>query len=229
MTSRGDAWSTASDVSKLLHRRLDAIRFKVKDMRHLAILTLLTLALTTPAALAAVVHIEVRDGKGKPASDAVVWAIPKDRPVRPARDAQAVMDQINRTFIPHVLPVQVGTSVSFPNRDNVRHQVYSFSPPKSFQLPLYIGTPANPVVFDKPGIVALGCNIHDQMSAFIVVVETPHFGRSENDGKITLERLPGGEYELHLWHPEMAHPFEPIGLILEEGQNQELIFRVRKK
>ncbi len=198
-------------------------------MKHLSIFVLLTLLAPGVTARAAVLQVEVRDGKGRPASNAVVWAIPKNRPMPRVRDARAVMDQVNRTFVPHVLPVQVGTSVTFPNRDNVRHQVYSFSPPKTFQLPLYIGTPANPVVFDIPGIVALGCNIHDQMSAFIVVVETPHFARSGSDGKVTLEDLQGGEYELHMWHPDMVREFEPIGVILAEDQQQELIFRLRKR
>lgn len=85
-----------------------------------------------------------------------------------------------------MLPVYVGTRVTFPNRDNIRHHVYSFSSAKKFELPLYIGTPAAPVVFDKPGVVALGCNIHDWMLAYIYVLTTPHFAKTAADGKARL-------------------------------------------
>ena len=113
----------------------------------------------------------------------MVYAVPEGKaPPPPSR--RAVLDQKNRMFVPHVLPIQTGTAVTFPNSDNVRHQVYSFSPAKKFQLPLYAGTPAAPVVFDKPGVVTVGCNIHDQMSAYIVVVDTPYFA-------LTAERTRG--------------------------------------
>jgi hypothetical protein len=113
------------------------------------------------------------------------------------------MDQVNKEFVPPVLPVVVGTPVSFPNRDNIRHHVYSFSPPKKFELPLYIGTPAAPVVFDKPGPVALGCNIHDWMVAYVYVVTTPHFARTTADGKARLAGLPAGPYEARVWHARL--------------------------
>ena len=92
----------------------------------------------------------------------------------------AEMAQKGKQFDPTVLVVPVGTSVGFPNRDTVRHHVYSFSPVKTFELKLYSGVPANPVVFDKIGIAVLGCNIHDAMTAWVVVVDTPYFGRSTN-------------------------------------------------
>src|SRR5262245_20102478 len=104
--------------------------------------------------------VELRDASGSPVTGGVVYAIPEGRkPSPPTREA--VMDQKDRRFVPHVLVVQTGTAVSFPNSDNVRHQVYSFSAAKKFQLPLYEGTPRKPVVFDRAGVVALGCNIHD--------------------------------------------------------------------
>lgn len=157
----------------------------------------LLLALFPAAARAATLEVEVRGGNGALLDGAVVFAIPdRPQPGPPPRDA--IMDQMNRTFVPHVLPVQKGTRVRFPNHDNVRHQVYSFSEAKRFQLPLYQGTPGAPVVFDKPGVVALGCNIHDRMSAYIVVVDTPHFGLTEK-GHSTLRDLPAGQYSVHVW------------------------------
>src|SRR5881394_852689 len=113
----------------------------------------------TIAAFAATIVVDVRDPQGAPLTDAVVFATPEGRDPAHANRGVAVMDQKDKTFVPHVLPVQVGTSVKFPNSDDIQHQVYSFSPAKTFQLPLYKGTPANPIVFEKPGVVTLGCNI----------------------------------------------------------------------
>jgi plastocyanin len=130
-------------------------------------------------------------------SGAVVYAIPEGRKAT-SQARTAVMDQKDRRFVPHVLAVQTGTAVTFPNSDNVRHQVYSFSAAKKFQLPLYAGTPPNPIVFDKAGVVVLGCNIHDRMSAYIVVVDTPHFGVTEN-GLVELTDLAAGSYGVRVW------------------------------
>jgi hypothetical protein len=100
--------------------------------------------------------------------------------------------QADKQFTPAVTVVTVGSAVSFPNRDTVRHHVYSFSPAKTFELKLYIGTPANPVVFDKPGIAVLGCNIHDTMAAWVVVVDTPHHGLTAASGRVRLADVPPG-------------------------------------
>ena len=91
----------------------------------------------------------------------------------------------------------------FPNKDDVRHHVYSFSPAKRFELPLYAGTPAAPVVFDRPGIVAIGCNIHDWMLGYLYVAETPYLARTGADGRARLENLPAGRYVVRVWHPRM--------------------------
>jgi hypothetical protein len=113
------------------------------------------------------------------------------------------MDQHDKTFVPLVLAVPVGTAVSFPNRDNIRHHVYSFSRAKRFELPLYIGTPAAPVVFDRPGVVVLGCNIHDWMVGYIYVADTPYVAKTAEDGRARLAELPPGTYEVRVWHPRM--------------------------
>ena len=122
---------------------------------------------------AATVQIEVLDAAGKPVGDAVVFleSAQARRQVRPL--AALEMAQQKKQFVPEVLVVPVGSEVRFPNHDTVRHHVYSFSPAKKFELKLYTGTPANPVLFDRPGVVVLGCNIHDQMVGWILVVDTP--------------------------------------------------------
>jgi len=120
----------------------------------------------------------------------------------PAPQTQAVMTQENTLFNPFVLPVTVGTVVSFPNQDEFRHQVYSFSKPKRFELRLYGKDTTNTVQFDKPGVVALGCNIHDNMLAFIYVSEHPVLGKTDAAGTIVFPDMPDGGYEVHVWHPD---------------------------
>lgn len=175
-------------------------------MRSLTLL--LTLTAFAARISAATLEVQVRERNGAPVRDAVVWAAADGAHPSPAHRT-AIMDQKNRTFIPHVLAVQAGTAVEFPNSDNVLHHVYSFSAAKSFQLPLYKGNPPAPVVFDRPGVVELGCNIHDRMSAFIVVVDTPHFGKTDEGGRITLRDLAPGTYSVFLWYQSMREPEPP--------------------
>ncbi|HJS57743.1 MAG TPA: methylamine utilization protein [Vicinamibacteria bacterium] len=170
--------------------------------------------------LAASLVVEVRDARGSVVSDAVVYAIPEGR-LAPSQARTAVMDQKDRRFVPHVLAIQTGTAVMFPNSDNVRHQVYSFSPAKKFQLPLYAGTPPKPIVFDKAGVVALGCNIHDRMSAYIVVVDTPHFGLTEN-GLVELTDLAAGSYGVRVWFAGMQDEPAAEAVSLTGTERREL-------
>jgi plastocyanin len=113
----------------------------------------------------------------------------------------AIMDQVDRRFEPEVLVVRTGTSVSFPNSDSIAHQVYSFSPAKRFTLPLYRGRVHPPLLFDQPGVVVLGCNIHDQMIGYIVVTNSPYFGMTDEHGRAVFASLPAGNYRVSLWHP----------------------------
>jgi plastocyanin len=165
---------------------------------------LLGLALQAVPARAATVQVQVLDGAGKPLADAVAFLESREARAasRPAPSAE--MAQIGKQFDPRVLVVPVGTSVQFPNRDSVRHHVYSFSPAKPFELKLYTGSAASPVVFDKPGVAVLGCNIHDNMTAWVVVVETPHYGRSAAPGRVVMANVPAGNYGLRVWHPAQA-------------------------
>ena len=152
------------------------------------------------------VSVTVLDAAGKPLRDAVAFleSAQAKRAVKPL--ASAAMTQKDKSFVPAVLVVTTGTSVAFPNLDTVRHHVYSFSPAKRFELKLYVGTPANPVLFDQPGVVVMGCNIHDQMVAQILVVDTPYHGITNADGVIALNDVPPGDYTLRTWHSRL-----PVG------------------
>lgn len=171
--------------------------------------TLLALGNAAPGRAAAV-DLQVQGRDGQPLADAVVFL--ESREARAAaKPAQGVeIEQAERRFTQRVTVVPVGTAVQFPNRDNVRHHVYSFSPAKTFELKLYQGTPASPVVFDRPGVAVLGCNIHDRMVAWVVVVETPHYTRTGAAGKARLDDVPAGTYRLRTWHPDLPPGSTPL-------------------
>jgi plastocyanin len=155
-------------------------------------------------AAAAALHASVKDQHGKPVADTVVSATPLDpKNALRAKTPAVLIDQVDKQFLAYVTPVYVGSKVRFPNNDNVRHQVYSFSPAKRFDLPLYAGTDAPPVLFDKPGVVVLGCNIHDWMIGYIYVSETPFFAKTGSAGTASLEDMPSGDYLVKIWHPRM--------------------------
>ena len=157
-------------------------------------------------------QVEVLDAAGRPLPDAVVFLESADarKAVKPLSGAE--MAQEKRQFVPGVLVVPVGTEVRFPNHDSVRHHVYSFSPAKKFELKLYTGTPSNPVLFDRPGVAVLGCNIHDQMVGWIVVVDTPYYARTPAaPGRAQIDNVPPGTYTLRTWHTRL-----PVGAPAQE-------------
>lgn len=160
------------------------------------------MALFLPAAaVGGEISGRVLDSEGKPLADAVVFVTEADSPVRPpGAGAPAVMDQVGEQFVPHVLPIVVGTEVQFPNNDQIHHHVYSFSRAKTFEIPLYKGELAPPIRFETPGVVKLGCNIHDWMSAVILVLPNPHFAKTDEDGEFLIRGVPEGTAELAAWH-----------------------------
>lgn len=162
-------------------------------------LLLATAFLAAPAG-AATLLVTVSDAQGKALPDAVVFAEPIGSKAPKGR-LVASIDQINKQFTPYVSVVQTGTSLSLPNKDNIRHHVYSFSAARTFDIKLYSGIPAAPVLFDKPGLVILGCNIHDWMLAYLYVVDTPWFAVSDSSGRATVTDLPAGSYTLSVTHP----------------------------
>ena len=122
---------------------------------------------------------------------------------------EAVMLQANRQFEPYILPVPANVPVQFPNEDDTAHHVYSFSPVGAFELPLYKGDAPQPVSFSRPGVIPLGCNIHDWMIGYIYVVDSPWYTQIEN-GAGRFADLPDGEYELSLWHPALEDQPTPV-------------------
>lgn len=153
-------------------------------------------------AMAGNLEVLVTTPEGRPVED---FALVLEAPSAPAaRKAKATILQQDREFSPYLTIVQTGTAIEFPNRDAFKHHVYSFSQPKIFEIKLYAGKPAKPVVFDKPGVVALGCNIHDWMEAYVLVVDTPYFARTGADGRARIAGVPDGRYRLKLWHPRLT-------------------------
>ncbi len=146
---------------------------------------------------------------GKPLAEVVVMAAATGNAAVQAQTSTKPvtmrLDQKGKQFIPHVLVIETGTSVYFPNSDDIQHHVYSFSPAKRFEIKLYKGTPAQPIVFDRPGVVVLGCNIHDWMLAYVLVSETPFFTTTDADGYWSID-LPAGDYRVSLWHPDAIAP-----------------------
>ena len=174
-------------------------------MRFIA--ALLAIAFATSAS-AADLTVQVKTAAGAPVSDAVISVYPAggvggdpikfDWPLR--------MAQHDLLFDPFVLVVPVGAVVAFPNLDNVRHHVYSFSPTHPFELKLYGKEEARTVKFDKAGVVALGCNIHDNMIAFIKVVDTRYAGKTNAAGILVIHDVPAGAATVHLWRPYLKAP-----------------------
>jgi plastocyanin len=185
-------------------------------------------------AAASNLKVLVLDPVGRPVADVVVVAKSSTpaaaRPDAPER-AHAAMDQRNREFVPHILVVEERTWVDFPNNDTVSHQVYSFSPAKRFQLPLYKGRKHPPLLFDQPGIVTLGCNIHDNMLGYIYVADSPNFGKTDIDGRWTGANLPPGRYDVRIWNPRIKEAQESLHRVLDlvDGIAAEETFRLERK
>lgn len=168
--------------------------------------------------LASELQVTLLDPDGEPLADAVLWIEPG--PVAGAPPANVLLDQQRRTFVPYILPVQRGTTVRFPNSDPINHHVYSFSPSKRFELRLHHqGDAAQEVLFDKSGLVTLGCNIHDWMLGFVLVVDSPWFAQTDAQGRARLSYTPASGQQLHLWHPRIADPAPSLSRALPAEGN----------
>jgi len=162
------------------------------------------LALSAPLNAGALT-VRVVDSAGKPVRDAVVTLYPSTGARAPKSGGRYVVSQQNLQFHPFLTIVPVGADVSFPNLDNTKHHVYSFSAAKRFELKLFAKDQSRTVHFDKPGVVALGCNIHDQMSAFIVVTDSTWTGRTKAQGLVAFDP-PNSPARLTVWHPYLRAP-----------------------
>ncbi|MGM8933896.1 methylamine utilization protein [Pseudomonas neustonica] len=154
-------------------------------------------------------QVMLTDKAGEPLANAVLMV--EEVPALASRSY--VMDQIDRQFEPHVLVVPSGSLVDFPNSDDVRHHVYSFSSAKPFELGLFKGSDAPPVSFERPGVVVLGCNIHDAMVGYILITDSPRFAVSDTQGMVSLADLPAGKWPVAWWHPSL---FEQAPVALGE-------------
>jgi len=149
-----------------------------------------------------------------------------------SRLATAYMDQRDGQFIPHLMVVRKGTAVEFPNSDVTAHHVYSFSKPNNFVLPLYKGDPHDPVTFNYDGVITIGCNIHDHMLAYIVVVESTVFGVTDASGHIELTvNDQATEYAVNIWNPRIRDKQDDLVRIVPNSQpiNAEIAFPLQEK
>lgn len=185
-----------------------------------------------PVAVATAADImgKVMDDQGNGIAQAVVFVQnpPQQAPTKTSH--KAILDQIDKQFAPRFLPIAIGTEVQFPNHDQIHHHVYSFSRIKSFDLPLYKGEAIPSVTFDQPGVIAVGCNIHDWMSATILVTPSQYFAVTDANGRFSLTGLPSGSYSLVAWHERSkAKLADTAQQIQSGGQTPELTFTLTLK
>jgi plastocyanin len=160
-------------------------------------------------AYAAEIRAKLVDEVGRPLKNAAIIAEPGKPAPAMTESVSATVDQIDTVYVPLATVVRTGTQIRFPNKDNIKHQVYSFSRAKKFELDLFTGKQAPPVIFDKPGHVTLGCNIHDWMLAHVLVVDTPYFAMTGDDGIALIKDLPADSYKVRVWHPGMKSRRKP--------------------
>lgn len=177
------------------------------------------------SAYAADIKIRFQRDSGEPVKNAVVTLTPIQQEAF-TDQSRAEIDQRNYKFVPEVMVIRKNTLVYFPNSDDVRHHVYSFSPAKKFELRLYHGKTAEPVLFDQSGKVVLGCNIHDSMVATIYVVDTAYFAQSDQDGLAVIEKLPVGSYRLKAYHPYQKDDY-PEQLLDIKNDKDDILKMIR--
>jgi plastocyanin len=169
--------------------------------------------------------------KGEGVAQAVVFVQELPAGLAPKSVARsAIMDQVHKQYVPHVLPIVVGTEVHFPNHDQIHHHVYSFSRNRSFEIPLYKDDTPPPVRFDKIGVVKVGCNIHDWMSGVILVIPTPYYATTDEAGGFVLQSLPAGTYSLACWHElGWAKAGDTVQKVLVDGNTPKVTFTLPLK
>ena len=186
---------------------------------------LLWVVMTPVCADESLLNVSVFSHEGTPLPNMVISAEPINvSGVNPSLRAE--MDQINRQFVPHLLVVQKGTYVQFPNSDSIKHHVFSFSPAKRFELLLDKNADQPPLLFDQEGVVELGCNVHDWMLGYIYVVDTPYFTGSNEQGSAQF-RLPSGDFKVSVWHPRMQEKTEILLKKVSISNNADVIFTLQ--
>lgn len=167
--------------------------------------------------------------KEGPLEDAVASLMPLDfAPPPPVDDSHTEIAQDNKEYEPYVTAIRADTTVRFPNHDNVQHHIYSVSKAKRFEKPLYASGSAETVFFDQTGVVTLGCNIHDWMVAYVVILPTPWFVKTGPDGVATLSGMPPGRYRLEIWHPRLSKTLsKEITLAAGTNPGESLNFKLK--
>jgi len=195
--------------------------------RHLPTLAAASALVCSTAAGAATVHVTVTDTGGKPAANAVVTLVPESgaAPVSHV-PARSVIDQQHETFLPLVVLVRKGGEVVFTNNDVTMHQVYSFSPVKQFQFEIDKSQVSKPVVFDKPGVAAVGCNIHDNMVAYVFVADQPYAAITDAQGMAQIRDVPDGAFHAGAWHPRLRAGKAPAAAPLTVSGDTKLALTV---
>lgn len=179
-------------------------------------------------AMAADVLVTVTNQYGQLLENAVVF-FEASKPSSLSNPVTIEISQKKKTFHPLVSVIQTGSQVNFPNYDSVRHHVYSFSPVKTFEIKLYKGRPTAPVMFDQAGVVVLGCNIHDNMLAYVLVVDTPFFAKTTEEGVGLVKSLPNGDYRLKVWHPSLQQENQPFQQSITITENQNMTVKLETK
>lgn len=172
------------------------------------------------------VNVTVLDATGGPVAGVAVYAQFAHPGALPAPPDYAIMDQVDTRFDPHILIVQSGTEVRFPNSDVVAHHVYSFSNPNDFILPLYKGDAHAPVTFEKSGVVTLGCNIHDQMLGYILVIDSNVFAKTDENGIATLSVGSSPLHAITIWSPRIKSKGETLSKPLSPDASGEIVFNL---
>jgi plastocyanin len=186
------------------------------------IIIFLLAAIYAVPTVAAPLSVRVVDARGQPVRDAVVTLQPIGVAARPpAVSGSYSVSQQGMQFHPFVSVVPVGANVAFLNRDATKHHVYSFSAAKRFELKLFARDQSRSVRFDKPGVIALGCNIHDSMSAFIVVTDSPWTARTDGKGIAQFANAPNAAARLSVWHPYLRAPGNVLARRIAAGRRSE--------
>ncbi|MBM76383.1 MAG: methylamine utilization protein [Proteobacteria bacterium] len=176
-------------------------------------------------------NVHVVDKSGAPIQDAYVELIPKKEPATVQPKDKVIIDQVDKEFVPMVSAVPVGTTVFFPNSDNIQHQIYSFSSAKNFDLPLYGSNDVNSIVFDNVGVVSMGCNIHDWMLAYVYIYESVYFKSTNSEGLAIFDDIPDAEYTLRVWSPRLRSPKNTIEVdivVNKDNSSSKQVLNVRK-
>ena len=191
-----------------------------------SVLFAITIASLFPVlAGAKTLSIQVQNQDKQPLENAVIWVEQSEDEFiqsQPTSIQPFIMDQKNKQFDPYVLAVPLASDVMFPNSDSIKHHVYSFSPAKPFELKLYKGANHQPLVFNKSGVVELGCNIHDWMLGYILVVQSHVMATADQNGLATLEGV-GKATELKVWHPRFENKQLPFTYTIDTSKTEQII------